>query len=124
MPPTVIANARQPTGGYRRLVAFHLTNRQGASLSDPDGTAIDAVLAELDEPDDPEHPDVSLTHESEWCLSAFKSGLLVWENLEADVGSARHMTSVSRSEVRRLWFALARGDLQMIDAENWQPGYG
>jgi hypothetical protein len=105
-------------------VGFHVTNRQGASLSDPDETALDAVLAELAGPDDREHPDVSLTHDSEWCLSAFKSGLLVWENLEADTGSARHMTSVPRSEVRRLWIALAQGHLQVVNAESWQPGYG
>ena len=105
-------------------MGFHLSNRQGASLPNAGETAIDAVLAELDEPDDPEHPDVSLTHESEWCLSAFQSGLLVWGNLEDDAGSDRHMTNVPRSEVRRLWSALARGDLHVVDAEDWQPGHG
>jgi hypothetical protein len=83
---------------------------------------LDAVLDELDGPDDDEHPDVSLTHESEWCLSAFQGGLLVWENLEE--GEPRHMTGVSRSDVRRLWAALADGDIARVDEEQWVPGYG
>lgn len=102
---------------------FHVSNRQGASISEPTPEGIDAVLAELDGPVDDEHPDVSPSHDSERCLSAFPSGLLVWENVEED-DEPRHMTGVRRDDVRRLWSALAIGDLATIDAEDWQPGYG
>jgi hypothetical protein len=79
------------------------------------------TLCELDVHDE-EHPDVALTHESEWCLSAFEGGLLVWENLER--GEPRHMRDVPRDKVLRLWLALSRGDLSAIEKEPWLPGYG
>jgi hypothetical protein len=80
-----------------------------------------AALSELDARDD-EHPDASLIHESEWCLSAFESGLLVWQNLER--GEPRHMRDVPRDRVLQLWLALSRGDLSSIEKEAWMPGYG
>lgn len=64
----------------------------------------------------------SLKHQSEWCLSAFEDGKLVWENVEE--GSAKHMRGVSRETTLRLWLALAAGDVVAIDREPWQPGYG
>jgi len=79
------------------------------------------ILAELDINDD-EHPDVSLTHESEWSLAAYSSGLLVYENIEA--GDPRHMKNVSRDQVLRLWCMLSEGQLAEIEAERWLPGYG
>lgn len=102
-------------------VTFHISDRMGAATVDPDLATIDRVLAELDEPVDDEHPDVSLTHESGWCLSAFPSGLLVWEHL--DENAPRHMHDVPRETVRRLWLALAVGDLATIEREHWAPGY-
>ena len=94
----------------------------GESIREPSDDVIDAVIAELDGPMDDEHPDVSLTHQSEWCLSAFSDGLLVWENVE-DSGPPRHMTAVPRSEVRRLWAVLAQGNLDEIERQAWAPGY-
>jgi hypothetical protein len=46
----------------------------------------EAVRALLDEPDvaDVEHPDVAVSPESGWTLSAFSGGWLVWENVERD----------------------------------------
>ncbi len=105
-------------------MVFHVRWRQGDSVSNPDEQTINAVLAELDEPLDPEHPDVALTHESEWCLSAYPSGLIVWENLEDDEVPVRHMRNVSKQDVRRLWAELAQGKLQVVDAEDWTLGYG
>ena len=71
---------------------------------------------------DKEHPDVALTHESGWCLSAFPSGLLVWENDEINSGP-RHMKAVPREEVLRLWLQLARGEIGTIEAEPWKSSY-
>lgn len=62
-------------------MAFHVSSRWGGDEAEPSVDRLRAVLAELDANDD-EHPDVALTHESDWCLSAFPSGLLIWENLE------------------------------------------
>jgi hypothetical protein len=54
---------------------------------DPPIARLRELLQSLDI-DDKEHPDVALTHESGWCLSAFPSGLLVWENDETNSGRA------------------------------------
>jgi hypothetical protein len=103
--------------GQSVTVAFHVSDRQGASRSDATEVELKLVLAELDGTHDPEHPDVALSHESGWTLSAFESGLLVWENLEED-DEPRHMTEVSRSEVLRLWLALAR---RLRRPARWRP---
>ena len=90
------------------------------------------ILQELDiETEDFEHPDVSLKHETEWCLSAFLSGLLIWENVgdaseDADPipedELVRHMKGVSRQKVLELWLKLAADDIAAVDAEPWLPG--
>ena len=103
-------------------MAFHLTSRWGATHSDPPLELMRQVLVALDI-EDQEHPDVSLTHESGWCLSAFPDGLVVWENVEAD-DEPRHMTGIPRMKVLELWQALAQGDLEIINSEPWVAGYG
>ena len=72
---------------------------------------------------DKEHTDVSLTHETEWCLSAFSSGLLVWENVAGD-GEPKHMHNVPKEKVIHLWSLLAQGSVSEINNENWLAGYG
>ena len=103
-------------------MAFHVTDRMGRMHGDPDVDLIDATLAELLAPHDGEHIDVSLTHESGWCLTAFTSGVLAWEHLED--GEPRHMKDVHMPRVRRLWLSLASGDLATVEAEPWTTGYG
>jgi hypothetical protein len=102
-------------------MAFHITTRWGSAEREPTRDRMYEVLQELDVVDE-EHPDTSLTHESEWCLSAFPSGLLVWENLEE--GEPRHMTNVSRERVLQLWTMLSEGRVSEIESEPWMPGYG
>jgi hypothetical protein len=63
-------------------VSFFVTNRMGQDVKAPDAETIDRVLAELDEPVDDKHPDISLTHETGWSLGAFPSGAVIWENVE------------------------------------------
>ena len=108
------------TLGGQVSVAYHLTSRWGGSQPDATIEQMRNALKELDADDD-EHPDASLTHESEWCLGVFASGLLVWENLEE--GGPRHMKAVPRDRVLQLWAALSLGDLETIEREAWQPGY-
>jgi hypothetical protein len=106
-------------------MGYAVVDRMGAYTRNAGLDEIDRVLSELDGPPDDEHPDVSLIHESEWCLGAFPSGLLVWENVDAhDTIGPRHMLAVPREKVRQLWLALAAGDLPSIEAEPWRPGYG
>lgn len=83
---------------------------------------LDRILSELDQDWNDEHPDVSIQDESGWCLSAFQSGLLVWENVESD-DEPRHMTAVPRARVRELFLRVAEGDLASVDAADWLPGY-
>lgn len=80
-------------------------------------------MAELDNPEDAEHADVAVAHASGWVLSAFPSGLVIWENVEAD-GPVSHRSVLSRDEVAGLFELLVRGDLDGVTALGWQPGYG
>ena len=106
-------------------MAFHARGRWGGDERNPPIERLRALLQELDiQIEDTEHPDISLTHETEWCLSAFPSGLLVWENLEDEDANPRHMEGVPREEVLSLWLKLAEGDISAVDAEPWLPGNG
>jgi hypothetical protein len=101
---------------------YHVNTRWSGSEPMPSVDRMREVLAELDSGDDDEHPSVSLSHESEWTLSAFPDGLVIWENVEKDV--ARHMLHVSRPKVLELWTELAEGQIEAIESEPWLPGYG
>jgi hypothetical protein len=103
-------------------MAFSIHHPYGACESNP---ALDRLEQLFDErlADDDEHPDVCVEHESAWNLAAFPSGLIVWENVEGE-GPARHMRSVPRTKVIELWRKLAAGDIQAVDSEPWQRGYG
>jgi hypothetical protein len=105
-------------------MSFSARGRWGGDESNPPVERLREILQELDiEPEDDEHPDVGLKHETEWCLSAFPSGLLIWGNLEDDSEDAdRHMEGVSRQKVLELWLKLAAGDIAAVDAEPWLPG--
>jgi hypothetical protein len=64
-------------------------------------SAFPDLLRELEaDPEDNEHASVSVTHDSEWCLSAYKGGYVVFEHLEE--GEPRHMTDVPPDKVLAL----------------------
>jgi len=70
-------------------MAYHATHRWGKTEKLP-WAAFSELLKELDtNPGDIEHTSVSVSHESEWCISASKGGYDVFENLEK--GEPRHM---------------------------------
>ena len=102
-------------------MGYFVQTRWGDSESNPSTDRLREVLAELDG-NDPEHPDVCLSHESDWTLTAFEDGLLVWEN--ASEGEPQHMQGLSRERILELWLQLSRGDIAAIKAEPWLPGYG
>ena len=103
-------------------MAFHITHRYGAMESDPPLSSLPALLRELDDrPEDTEHGDVAVSHESEWCVSVSRGGYVVFEHLEN--GGARHMRDVSAERIIDLWSRLARGDIASLESELWRPGY-
>ncbi|NUR03923.1 MAG: hypothetical protein HOY79_47670 [Streptomyces sp.] len=91
----------------------------GGTVEEPDPEAMRRVLDGLAQADD-EHPDVSLTHESGRCLSAFGGGLLVWENPDEDSVAPGEVRDMGREEILRLFELLAAGDIASIDALSWQ----
>ena len=104
------------------LMLATLTHRSGEMTQLARVSDIEALVAELDEPDDPDHPDIAVTVDWGWTLSAFPTGLLIWEDVDGD-GFACHRTSVSRDEVVALFSALVRGDRATIERAEWAPGY-
>jgi hypothetical protein len=101
-------------------MAYHVTHWTGAMEEDFPESRFGELLDELSTADS-EHPDLSMTHDSEWCLSFSKGGLVTLENLEE--GEPRHRTGVGREECLDLMRALAVGDLEWIGTGSWQPGY-
>ncbi len=100
-----------------------LTHRRGAMTEHVHDADLRGLVAELDERGDTEHPDVSVTHESGWSLSAFPSGRLLWENVEADT-AVGHRAAVDRGEVLRLFRLLASDELDAVASSGWEAGYG
>jgi hypothetical protein len=101
-------------------MSFTITHRSGAMERDPSAECIDALIAELGEVD-PEHPDIAISDESGWTLSAFPDGRVFWENVEGDDAPARSMRDVQREHLRHLFGQLADGDLAAVDFEPWEP---
>jgi len=90
--------------------------------SDPPLSSLWSLLRELDdEPGDTEHGSVAVSHESEWCISASRSGYIVLEHLER--GGERHMLAIPNEKIIALWSKLAKGDIASIEAEPWKLGY-
>jgi hypothetical protein len=102
-------------------MSYHVSRRWGGSDGNATLEQMREALAELDV-EDIEHCDVSLTHETGWCLEAYYTGLLIWEHLGG--GEPRHMRGISRDRVLELWQRLAVGDFATIEGEPWKPGYG
>jgi len=102
-------------------MSFHITHRLG-NMEEAPRSAFFGLLQELGaDPEDAEHTSVSVTHESEWCLGAYRGGYIVFENLEE--GAPRHMTNVPSEKIIALWHLLADGNLAALEGEPWQPGY-
>ncbi|PBC70618.1 hypothetical protein BX265_5165 [Streptomyces sp. TLI_235] len=100
-------------------MSYFMYDVMGGAVDEPDPETMRQVLDGLADADD-EHPDVSLSHESGWCLSAFRSGLLVWENTEDDSVTPGEMREVTREETLRLFGLLATGDIASVEVLPWQ----
>ena len=93
----------------------YICDRWGAMEREPRVERLRELLQSLDIEDN-EHPDIARTHETGWSLSAFASGRLVWENVEAGDSNARHMTCVPRDKVLDLWLKLAQSEVVVVEA--------
>ncbi|MFF1697594.1 hypothetical protein ACFVXC_28925 [Streptomyces sp. NPDC058257] len=100
-------------------MSYFMYDVMGETVDEPDPETMRHVLDGLANADD-EHPDVSLSHESGWSLSAFRGGLLTWANAEDDSVAPRRMREVAREETLRLFGLLAAGDVVSIEALSWQ----
>ncbi|MFI8320597.1 hypothetical protein [Streptomyces sp. NPDC085529] len=100
-------------------MSYFMYDVMGGTVDGPDAEGMRRVLDGLAQADD-EHPDVSLTHGSGWCLSVFRGGLLVWENPDEDAVAPGEMRDVTRDETLRLFGLLAAGDLAAVEASPWQ----
>lgn len=102
-------------------MAFNVMHRDG-SMDDSVRASFDALVAELDGPHDPEHPNVAVSHESGLTLSAFASGLVIFENVEDDSVEPRHLLGVSRAHAAELFCLLSVADLAALERDDWQSG--
>ena len=100
-------------------MSYHVTHRT-AGDSRLAIERFETLLDELEHADD-EHPDISVTHETEWSLSVFGSGFVVFENLE-DGHHPRHAGPLDRAAVLRLTVAVAEGRIADVESESWSPG--
>ena len=103
-------------------MSYFAYDRMGSTVPSPDANQRRRLLDSLGR-EDPEHPDVSLTHESGWSISAFPSGLIVFENVETGEGPW-HMRSVPAARTLELWDALAVGKHVELVSLPWVDGHG
>lgn len=103
-------------------MSYWVNHLMGASSMEFPIDSLPSLYSELSN-SDAENTDVYLTHETEWCLSAFSSGLLIWENVAGE-GDPKHMKATPEEKVIELWTKLSKGNIALIDEESWLPGYG
>ena len=101
-------------------MTYHVTHWTGEMASGYPIEDFPNLLDELSRADD-EHPDVSVSHESEWSLSVYKSGFLVLENLEE--GEPIHLGPLDRNAVIRLMVGVAEGRIDEVRSHPWRSGY-
>ncbi|MET9582725.1 hypothetical protein ABZY10_06335 [Streptomyces sp. NPDC006539] len=100
-------------------MSYFMYDVMGRTVDEPDPEMVRRVFDGLAQADD-EHPDVSLAHESGWCLSAFGDDLVIWENPDADSVAPGEMRDVSREEILRLFGLLAAGDITSVEELPWR----
>ncbi len=101
-------------------MSYHVTHSAGEMQADFPMERFGNLLDELSRADS-EHPDVSVTHESEWALTVLWSGFVVLENLEH--GDPVHAGPLDRPECLALMKAVAEGRIAEVRSGQWRPGY-
>jgi hypothetical protein len=104
---------------------FIMLHRWGKSERSGDPEALTELLGELDIPEkDDEHVSVAVRLPAGWCVGAYVSGLVVYENVEDLAVGPRHLRVETRGAARRLMDLLVRGDLAELERQPWRPGNG
>lgn len=102
---------------------YHTTDADGITEINPSEARMRELLDELDDIDITEtaHPDVSLIHDfSGWMLTVYPRGIISFENLDQNDEAPRFMKGVSRKASLELWLELSRGQIDKVNARNWQ----
>ena len=63
-----------------------------------------------------------INDDNDWSISAYRDGSLVFGKI-GDPESERHMISVPKDVVLKLWKRLVDGDIDGLLKEPWKPGY-
>ena len=98
-------------------MSYHTTDGDGLTELSPSRARLADLLDALDA--DENFPEVTLSHDNGWSLTAYASGVLVLEHLDRD-DAERILRDVPRPRVLSLWLSLARGDLATVRREPWQ----
>jgi hypothetical protein len=101
-------------------MSYHVMHWTGEMESGFPSERFGELLDELSDAD-AEHPDVAVAHESEWCLTVYRSGFVVLENL--GVGNPVHCGPLDRAKTIALMLAVAEGRIDDVESEAWWPGY-
>lgn len=102
---------------------YHTTDAHGITEINPCEARMRELLDELDdlEPDEAEHPDVSLIHDrSGWILTVYPRGIISLENLEDADESPRYQKGINRQTALQLWLILSQGDIAAVKEHDWQ----
>jgi hypothetical protein len=73
---------------------------------------------------DDAHVSVSVRLPDGWCVGAYVSGLVLFENVEDLSVKPRHLRVGTREEARKLMTLLVTGDRATLEREPWRPGNG
>ena len=103
--------------------AFTFTERDG-SMESGRLWRLPFLINQLEEEEDIEHPDVAVTHESGWGVSLFRSGLIVFGNVESTAAGDDVHLYASRVEQLIASTAVAAGRHDLIADWPWLPGNG
>jgi hypothetical protein len=104
---------------------FVMLHRWGKVEKSTDPGVLGSLLVELDAPDqDDEHVSVSVRLSDGWCVGAYVSGLVVFENVEELTTEPRCLRVRTREEARKLMELLVTGNLVALEEQPWQPGNG
>jgi hypothetical protein len=104
-------------------MAYFAHDRFGNLIPWPTFAQLEQLLASLDWGGKQEYPDVSVTHETGWCVSVYANGITVLENVQTNEGPW-HIRGATQDYILSLWRLLAEGNIDQVRSGDWQPGYG
>lgn len=98
---------------------YHTTDPDGISEIAPSPVRQREILEAVADSGAP-HPDAALMHATGWTLTYTAGGVLLWEHNRGRQPT-RMRRDVSLDEAWGLWQTLARGEVERIEKEAWQP---